>query len=255
MSRFRSPIALVILLTLVATFTTRDVVSAAAGPVMRFRIDQSIINTGQCVNVSWHVWDAKAVLFQGQPVKAEETRQDCPAQTTTYTLTAVSAGNAQYMQKRTVRVRAAPVAQPTTPPPANPPGVSNTSTDMANALLGLVNTARAQAGVGPLTLNPALMVSAQGHSNDMAAKNFFSHTGSDGRSPAQRVSAAGYSWHIVGENIAQTWQVNSGEVFGLWMNSPGHRENILNGGFQHMGVGVATGSDGKVYYTQDFGMP
>ena len=98
-------------------------------------------------------------------------------------------------------------------------------------VLFLVNQARAGAGLPPLALNGALNAAAARHSNDMASHNHFDHIGTDGSDPATRVSQAGYTWSTVGENIAQTWSFDAGEVVNLWMNSPGHRANILGSGF------------------------
>lgn len=120
-------------------------------------------------------------------------------------------------------------------------------------VLNAVNQARAQAGLGPLTMNGALVAAAQRHSSDMAANQFLGHTGSDGSSASQRISEAGYSWATVGENAAQTWSVSAGDVVGLWLGSDGHRANILNPAFIDMGLAYATASNGAVYYTQTFG--
>ncbi len=120
-------------------------------------------------------------------------------------------------------------------------------------ILSLVNQARAAAGVGPLTMNGALVTAAQRHSSDMAANNFLGHTGSDGSTVDQRVSQAGYTWATLGENAAQTWGVDAGQVVSLWLGSDGHRANLLNPAFIDMGVAYATGSDGAVYYAQTFG--
>lgn len=120
-------------------------------------------------------------------------------------------------------------------------------------VLNLVNQARTQAGLGPLTMNGALVAAAQRHSSDMAANNFLGHTGSDGSSASQRVSEAGYNWATVGENAAQTWSVDGNQVAGLWLGSDGHRANILNPAFIEMGLAYATASNGAVYYTQTFG--
>ena len=73
------------------------------------------------------------------------------------------------------------------------------------------------------------------HSDDMQSGNFFSHTGSDGSSAGQRMSAAGYSWRAWGENIAAGQSSVSSVVAG-WMNSPGHCANLMNPGFTDIGV-------------------
>ncbi|MFE3638847.1 sigma-70 family RNA polymerase sigma factor [Streptomyces cellostaticus] len=118
-------------------------------------------------------------------------------------------------------------------------------------VVALVNKERAAAGCGPVTENAQLEKAAQAHSDDMAARNFFDHTNPDGVGPSQRISAAGYRWSASGENIAKGQQT-SGSVMNSWMNSPGHRANILNCSFKEIGVGVHNGSGGP-WWTQDFG--
>jgi uncharacterized protein YkwD len=74
--------------------------------------------------------------------------------------------------------------------------------DLCGDVIALTNQQRAIYGLPPLAANAALATAAQAHSNDMANNNFFSHTGSDGSNPGQRISRAGYSWYTYGENIA-----------------------------------------------------
>ncbi|MET8414078.1 CAP domain-containing protein, partial [Streptomyces sp. NPDC005195] len=118
-------------------------------------------------------------------------------------------------------------------------------------VVALVNQERATAGCGPLTEDAQLEKAAQAHSDDMAARNFFEHTNPDGADPGQRITAAGYRWSTYGENIAQGQQTPEA-VMESWMNSPGHRANILNCAFKNIGVGVHKGSGGP-WWTQDFG--
>ncbi len=124
-------------------------------------------------------------------------------------------------------------------------------TDTVAQVVALVNKERANAGCGPLTEDAQLNKAAQGHSDDMAARDFFDHTNPDGADPGQRITAAGYTWSTYGENIAQGQQTPEA-VMDSWMNSPGHRANILNCSFKDIGVGVHTGSGGP-WWTQDFG--
>ncbi len=117
-------------------------------------------------------------------------------------------------------------------------------------MIGLVNEERAKAGCGPLTEHPLLTKAAQGHSDDMAARDFFDHTNPDGDGPGERITAAGYTWSSYGENIAKG-QTTPAQVMDAWMNSPGHRANILNCGFKEIGIGLHT--SGGPYWTQAFG--
>jgi uncharacterized protein YkwD len=147
----------------------------------------------------------------------------------------------------------APTAPPTSAPPAtappatDPPAPAPAPTE-AGQVVNLVNAARADAGCGALTADARLAAAAQGHSDDMAAQGYFSHTSLDGRSFADRVRAAGYP-NPGGENIAQG-QRSAQAVHDAWMNSQGHRDNILNCGFTTIGVGLHAGS---WTWTQNFG--
>ena len=108
-----------------------------------------------------------------------------------------------------------------------------------------------------LTWNTALTQAAAAHSDDMVAGNFFSHTGSDGSSPGDRVTAAGYAWSTVGENIA-AGQSSVAEVVDGWMKSDGHCANLMHAGFRDIGVACVAGNANtsySTYWTQDFGTP
>ncbi|WP_329285983.1 CAP domain-containing protein [Streptomyces sp. NBC_00691] len=120
----------------------------------------------------------------------------------------------------------------------------------ADQVIALVNAERAKAGCGPLSANATLTRAAQGHSDDMAARDFFDHTNPDGAGPGERVTAAGYPWSTYGENIAMG-QSSPAQVMESWMNSPGHRANILNCDFKEIGIGIH--SQGGPYWTQVFG--
>ncbi|MET9256426.1 CAP domain-containing protein [Streptomyces sp. NPDC003717] len=118
-------------------------------------------------------------------------------------------------------------------------------------VLALVNQERSRAGCSPLTANGRLTTAADDYSDVMAASGVMSHTGPDGSTMAGRVEAAGYQWSALGENIARG-QADAASVMNSWMNSPGHRANILNCSFKELGVGVHMG-DGGPWWTQDFG--
>jgi len=152
------------------------------------------------------------------------------------------------------RKKSVPSAKPSlrmTPAPATTPRTQSASPDTVAQVVALVNKERASAGCGPLTEDAQLEKAAQAHSDDMAARNFFDHVNPDGADPGQRITAAGYKWSTYGENIAQGQQTAEA-VMDSWMNSPGHRANILNCSFKDIGVGVHNGSGGP-WWTQDFG--
>lgn len=136
-------------------------------------------------------------------------------------------------------------AAPSRKAPASP----STTTAQA-AVLSLVNQERAQAGCSPVTTSASLTALAQDFSEDMAARDFFGHTDPDGATPWDRAAAAGVQ-NLGGENIARG-QADAQAVMDAWMNSDGHRANILNCDYRTLGVGVHLGSGGP-WWTQDFG--
>ena len=118
-------------------------------------------------------------------------------------------------------------------------------------VLALVNQERSSAGCSPVTANAELTRAADNYSDVMARSGVMSHTGPDGSTMTSRVEAAGYKWSTLGENIARG-QADAAAVMNAWMNSPGHRANILNCSFKELGVGVHFG-DGGPWWTQNFG--
>jgi uncharacterized protein YkwD len=103
-------------------------------------------------------------------------------------------------------------------------------------------------------MNDALRQAARCHSLDMAVNNYFSHTSQDGRTPWDRIDAAGYDASATGENIAAGY-ANADAVVAGWMTSTGHCNNIMNGGSNETGIGYAfqQGSTYGRYWTQTFG--
>ncbi|MFR9777980.1 CAP domain-containing protein [Micromonospora sp. MS34] len=129
---------------------------------------------------------------------------------------------------------------------------SNGITAELQEVVDLVNKERAKAGCKALTIDDKLMLAAQRHSQDQADHKTMSHDGSDGSNVGDRLDEVGYAWRAYGENVAWNQQTPAA-VMDAWMNSPGHRANILNCSFTEIGVGVAR-SNGP-YWTQDFGTP
>lgn len=108
-------------------------------------------------------------------------------------------------------------------------------------VLRVVNRLRDERGRGALALDPALDRAAQLHAEDLLAQDYYSHRSRDGRTPGQRAAAAGYrARRVVSENIAKGLFTPS-EVVGRWLNSSGHRRNLLLRQARDMGVGVAFG--------------
>ncbi|MEU2155370.1 CAP domain-containing protein [Streptomyces sp. NPDC019396] len=150
---------------------------------------------------------------------------------------------------------AKPAAKPTTTKPAAPKPATTASKPAAPAtgdaarIVALVNAERSKAGCSPVKLNATLSKAAQAHSEDMASHKNMSHTGSDGSDPGARITRAGYDWSTYGENVAYGYDSPESVMAG-WMDSPGHKANILNCEFKEIGVGLAQPND---YWTQDFG--
>ncbi|MDX3667269.1 CAP domain-containing protein [Streptomyces europaeiscabiei] len=132
--------------------------------------------------------------------------------------------------------------------PFSPAGLRQTATEV----ITLTNAERTAAGLPPLSPDPLLTNAAQAHSADMVARAFYAHTSPDGSEPWHRAAAAGSTRRSIGENIA-CGQRSAAEVVRGWMDSPGHRANILKPGFTHIGVGFAGGGAAGTYWTQLFG--
>lgn len=163
-----------------------------------------------------------------------------------------------------------PTPTPTPAPPPAPVAGTRITCQLPNfeaEMLAAVNAyRRAGASCGSrgnfppateLVWNAALTQAGVKHSDDMVARNFFSHTGSDGSSVGDRATAAGYAWRSVGENIA-AGQPSIAVVVDGWMKSEGHCANLMNAGFRDIGVACVAGSASntyRTYWTQVLGTP
>ncbi|WP_232834749.1 CAP domain-containing protein [Rhodoferax ferrireducens] len=119
---------------------------------------------------------------------------------------------------------------------------------------GAVCGSKTYAATTPLNWNSMLLTAATGHSADMAKNNYFSHTSLDGRTFDQRITAAGYSWSAVGENIA-AGQTSVQSVMTSWINSPGHCQNLMNPSYRDIGVACVRNDAAtyRLYWTMDLG--
>jgi uncharacterized protein YkwD len=118
-------------------------------------------------------------------------------------------------------------------------------------ILDLVNAERTSRGLAALAWHPGAADVARAHSTDMAARDFFDHVNPDGLDPGDRLAAAGIHPSAWGENIAAGYP-DAASVMDAWMNSPGHRANILNPIYTHLGVGICDAGSMAPYWTQDF---
>ncbi len=145
------------------------------------------------------------------------------------------------------------------------PKVGLTRQQIVERTLVLVNDARSVprncgdkpfGSARPVIWNEALERSAALHGADMAANNYFSHTGRNGSTPAQRVTRAGYRYRMIGENIA-SGQLSPEEAIAGWIRSPVHCANLMNDAYTEMGAAFSVNATSKmgVYWVQLFGTP
>ena len=177
-----------------------------------------------------------------------------------------ASGGAQAKPTAAPRPTAAPVAKPTAAPTAKPtavptakptavpteaPVVEVNASANEKQVFELVNKVRAQNGLSQLKWADDLAALARAHSRDMINRRFFSHNNPDGLSPFDRMKAAGISYRTAAENIAYG-QRTPEAVMNAWMNSSGHRANILNANVKEIGVGAVADKSGTIYWTQEF---
>lgn len=120
-----------------------------------------------------------------------------------------------------------------------------------NQVVALTNQQRAKYGLKPLTMNWELQRMARIKSEDMRTRNYFDHMSPSYGSPFTMMSSFGIHYSYAGENIAAGQQTPQ-SVVNAWMQSPGHRANILNAHYTQIGCGVAFGGSYSVYWTQEF---
>jgi uncharacterized protein YkwD len=123
-------------------------------------------------------------------------------------------------------------------------------------ILRLVNDERKRGGASPLKSSQRLVLASRGHSYDMALRNYLSHKGPAGDTPAERVRGVGVDSTALGENIYMDRDADRAKLaqraVQQWLRSPEHRANMLSPEFGTTGIGVARAADGTAYITQDF---
>ena len=128
---------------------------------------------------------------------------------------------------------------------------------ITGVLVDLTNSNRLSQNINPLTSSPTLTAAAQLKADDMAKKSYFAHTSPEGKTPWYWFRETGYHFLYAGENLAVNF-VDSEDVVQAWMNSPGHRANILNDKFSETGIALAPGKyngEDSIYVVQLFGQP
>lgn len=164
--------------------------------------------------------------------------------TTTGTTTATTRPPPTTTRRPSSTSPPATTARPPAPTSRRPPPPQPAEAVVAS----LVNKVRGQHGCGPVRVDARLVSAAEGHSADMARRDYFSHVSPEGVSFAERIRAAGYP-SPAAENIA-VGQRSAAQVMDGWMSSPGHRRNILDCDYTAIGVGLWSSG---WYWTQDFG--
>ncbi|MBI4717653.1 MAG: CAP domain-containing protein [Planctomycetes bacterium] len=126
---------------------------------------------------------------------------------------------------------------------------------VADQVLQLINFERAEAELAPVALNPTLTAVAGDYACRMIEEGFFGHEDPvDGAGPGDRAASAKYTFYAVGENLA-AGQESAADVVRVWMDSPSHREIILDERWQEVGIAVRRGGEHAVYWVQEFGDP
>jgi uncharacterized protein YkwD len=212
--------------------------------------------SGLSANADLHLLDARGSVLnrsaQGGIVAETIQRTLSPGTYFVRVFTNTSTANTNYTLTLAPTINGG--SGQSTPPPVTP----NPDLAFINRVLELTNQFRAQNGLAGLSLNAELNATALGHSRDMALQDYFSHTGKNGSLPWDRARAVGYDANAMGENIAAGYTTAESVVQG-WINSPGHRANLLNPSFTELGVGYYylandTGTTNfNTYWTQMFG--
>jgi uncharacterized protein YkwD len=200
---------------------------------------------------------------EAQPSQTSTVVDSTPAPTAAWTATIDTGLNVSSTPNPTL-TNTAVIIPPTTSPSTTPIHTSTapttcsptSSSAFASEIIQLINQQRAAQGIPLLNSQTQLTGAAQAHSSDMACNQFFSHTSPTGGTLFDRLAAAGYSYSWAGENIAAGYTTPAAVVEG-WMDSEGHRANILNENFTQIGVGYASwdGSDYGSYWTAVFSSP
>ncbi|MFT9816476.1 CAP domain-containing protein [Lysinibacillus sp. NPDC056185] len=208
--------------------------------------------TSDCNKVSYHKWsnnqwsnhkwyvNVPQTQAPSKETQAPSKETQAPEKNQTPTNnTQATTNNTQTAQKENTA---------TTPAQSTPSTTTSDVNAFEQEVVKLTNAERTKAGLAPFKTDDQLMAAAREKSQDMQSKNYFSHTSPTFGSPFDRMKALGITYKSAGENIAQG-QRTPQEVVQAWMDSPGHRANILNEKFTHIGVGYVKSGN---YWTQQF---
>ncbi len=137
------------------------------------------------------------------------------------------------------------------------PQIADASAITSDTVIALTNQSRQEYGLKDLTYNAKLAKAAQAKADDMLKKQYFAHNSPDGHNPWYWIKGTGYTYLAAGENLAVHF-TQAETVEDAWMNSPGHRANILNRNFEEIGIGISEGTfEGAdtIFVVQMFGTP
>lgn len=132
--------------------------------------------------------------------------------------------------------------------------VTDRETTLERISFEITNSFRVKNGLDELEWCEEAAIVARAHSEDMKNNVFFAHDSFDGTKFSDRMTNAGIDWRGCAENIAAGYSDSFYATYG-WINSSGHRSNILTDYLSHLGVGVVRGGSYRIYYTQDFYTP
>lgn len=246
----RPPRPVLLLVALVVAVAAPVAVALGTGLADRSAGEQvETASDGGAAGGGRHEADDAAADTSGAPGGEVHLVGDGPGMTNASPTTAAPTTSPTTEAPAPTTTVAPPPPPPTTAPPTTaPPAPAPPPPGPSDQVVALVNAARADAGCPAVQVDVRLVAAAQAHSDDMAANDYFSHDSLDGRTFADRIRDAGYP-DPGGENIAQG-QDSAQAVHDAWMNSSGHRANILNCDFTTIGVGLHQAS---WTWTQDFG--
>jgi uncharacterized protein YkwD len=208
---------------------------------------------------------AERTTATGAPAETVEALPDTsPTATPSVSKSAGPSVSASVVPPRSTLTTVRPSTQPTssikrrprvsTPATSTPASDGTASSSVTAEVIRLVNIERQKAGCSGLSGESRLEAAAQKHSELQAAQNSMSHQLPGEASMGDRVTAEGYRWRGVAENVAAGY-TSPASVMNGWMNSPGHKANILNCAYTEIGVGLAKSSSGTQYWTQNFATP
>lgn len=208
------------------------------------KADNAVVGGILALGLLAAITGGKKSSSSSDPAKSAQSQ---PAQTTpTTTAKTPTTTTSQSTTKPSTSVSSS--TKPATSTPSSYSGLTSVEQQAFN----LMNADRAVNGLPALKLNTKLTVLARDYGQDMINRNFFSHYNPEGQSPFDRMSQYGISYRYAGENLAINRSVDAAEQ--AFMNSPGHRANILNANYTEVGIGVRYDGS-QVYVVQEFIKP